>query len=81
MSVRILIADDHQILREGLHALLQKQDGFEIVGEANNGRLAVQLAKQLFPHVVIMDIGMPDLNGIDATQQVLAENPVIKVIA
>ena len=81
MSVRILVADDHQILRDGLRALLQKQEGFEIVGEAPNGRLAVQLAKQLCPHVVIMDIAMPDLNGIDAAQQMRAELPDIKVIA
>ena len=81
MSVRILLADDHQILREGLIALLERQPGLKVVGEAENGRSALRLAKELSPDVVIMDISMPDLNGIEATRQILTEVPGAKVIA
>ena len=68
-------------MREGLRALIEKQSGMEVVAEAGNGRTAVQLAQKLFPEVVVMDIGMPDLNGIEATRQILANNPKVKVIA
>jgi two-component system, NarL family, response regulator NreC len=81
MSVRILLADDHRILREGLAALLEKQPDFAVVGQADNGRAAVRLARELSPDVVIMDISMPDLNGIEATRQILAEVAGAKVIA
>lgn len=81
MSVRILLADDHKILREGLIALLERQPGLKVVGEAENGRSALRLAKELSPDVVIMDISMPDLNGIEATRQILTEVPGAKVIA
>jgi two-component system response regulator NreC len=81
MSVRILLADDHRILREGLIALLEKQPSLKVVGEAENGRSAVRLARELAPDVVIMDISMPDLNGIEATRQIVAEVPGAKVIA
>ena len=74
MSPTILIADDHRLLREGLRALLER-GGFSVVGEADNGRSAVKLAKQLQPDIVITDIGMPDLNGVDATRQICAEAP------
>ena len=81
MCVQILLADDHQIIRDGLRSLIQEQDGMEIVGEAEDGRTAVDLVKKLSPNVVIMDIGMPDLNGIEATQQICATFPAVKVIA
>jgi DNA-binding NarL/FixJ family response regulator len=68
-------------MREGLRALIEKQPDMEVVAEAENGRMAVQLARKLFPEVVVMDIGMPDLNGIEATRQILANNPKVKVIA
>jgi DNA-binding NarL/FixJ family response regulator len=81
MPVHILVADDHKIVREGLIALLQKHPHMQVVGEAEDGRQAVQLAAKLHPEVVIIDIGMPELNGIEATRQIVAENPGIKVIA
>jgi len=81
LSTRILIADDHRIIREGLHALLSKQDTFVVVGEAEDGRKAVDLAARLRPDVVIMDLTMPGLNGIEATRQIIAANPGMKVIA
>jgi DNA-binding NarL/FixJ family response regulator len=81
MRTRIVIADDHQILRQGLKTLLEKEIDMEVVGEAKNGRQTVTLVRELIPHVVIMDVNMPDLNGIEATQQILAEYPDIKVIA
>jgi DNA-binding NarL/FixJ family response regulator len=80
MSIKILLADDHRILREGLAALLEKDPGLKVVGEADNGRATVRLARELSPDVVIMDISMPDLNGIEATRQLLAENPGVRVI-
>jgi len=81
MSIRVFLADDHQIVREGLRTLLEKQPGMEVVGEAKTGREAVQLVQGLLPHVIIMDIGMPDLNGIEATRQIVAKTQSVKVIA
>lgn len=81
MSVRILLADDHKIVREGLCSLIEKQPHMEVISEAENGRTAVKLAKKLNPDVVVIDISMPDLNGIEATRQIVAVNPNIKVIA
>ena len=81
MSVQILLADDHKIMREGLRALIEKQPGLRVIGEAENGASTVQLSKKLRPDVVIMDIAMPDVNGIDATRQLVSELPNIKVIA
>jgi DNA-binding NarL/FixJ family response regulator len=81
MHFRILLADDHQILRQGLAALLAKESDMQVVGEASDGRTAVALAKQLKPQIVVMDVAMPDLNGIDATRQILAEMPQTKIIA
>jgi DNA-binding NarL/FixJ family response regulator len=80
MTQTILIADDHRLLREGLRALLER-DGFQVVAEADNGRSAVRLAKQLQPDIVITDIAMPDLNGIEATRQISVEAPRSKVLA
>jgi DNA-binding NarL/FixJ family response regulator len=78
--IRILIADDHGILREGLRLQLQQHSGFEVVGEAADGREAVVLCAELSPDILIMDIGMPNLNGIQATTQILKQNPGIRVI-
>ncbi len=81
MSTRILIADDHRIVREGLRALLGDHSAITVVGEAEDGRKAVELAARLRPDVVIMDVTMPGLNGIEATRQIVAANPGIRVIA
>lgn len=81
MAVRILLVDDHEIMREGMCALLRKHSEFEIVGQAADGRKALELVSELQPDAVIMDIGMPNLNGIEATRQILSKNPKIKVMA
>ena len=81
MSVKIILADDHRIMREGLRALLEREAGIEVVAEADNGRTTVELSRELNPDVVVIDIGMPDLNGIDATRQIVSESPAVKVIA
>lgn len=81
MSIRIMIADDHQIVRNGLRSLIEKELDMEVIAEADNGRNAVRLALELAPDVVIMDIAMPELNGIEATRQIIAARPRIKVIA
>jgi DNA-binding NarL/FixJ family response regulator len=81
MSTRVLVADDHQIVREGLRSLLEKEPWINVVGEAEDGRRAVELARKLTPDVIIMDMSMPDLNGIEATRQIVAEFPKVKIIA
>jgi len=81
VSIRVVLADDHRIMREGLRALLEKELDMEVVGAADTGRSAVELAGTLQPDVVVMDMTMPDLNGIEATRQVVAVNPAIKVLA
>jgi DNA-binding NarL/FixJ family response regulator len=80
MKVRILIADDHEVVRRGLCTLLQSHEGWEICGEAVDGRIAVEKAKELKPDVVIVDIGMPGLNGLAATRQLVQQDPRCKVI-
>src|ERR1700737_3921551 len=80
MKLRILLADDHEIVRRGLCALLQKHEGWEVVGEATDGREAVEKAQQLKPDVVILDVGMPNLNGLAATRQLTQHSPGCKVI-
>ena len=81
MNIKVLIADDHQIVREGLRSMLEKEPGIKVVGEAEEGRTTLRLARELTPDVIIMDVAMPDLNGIEATRQIVAEFPTIKVIA
>ena len=81
MTVKILIADDHQIVRQGLRFLLEKESDLRVVAEADDGRSTVRLARELNPAVIIMDVAMPDLNGIEATRQIIAEFPGTKVIA
>jgi DNA-binding NarL/FixJ family response regulator len=80
MAVRILLADDHGVVRKGVRFLLERQPGMEVVGEAADGREAVRLAETVNPDVVIMDIAMPLLNGIDATAQMVKRDPKIGVI-
>lgn len=79
--MNILIADDHAIVRQGLKALIEKEPGMEVIGEAENGEQAVALAKELAPDIVIMDMTMPLLNGIEATKYILRENPNVRIIA
>lgn len=80
MHARVLISDDHTLLREGLRSVLEK-NGFEVVGEAGDGRTVVKLAKKINPDVVILDISMPLLNGIEAARQISSEIPHAKIIA
>lgn len=80
MSIRVVLADDHRIIREGLRALLEQEQDIQLVAEAETGREAVQLARKLTPHVLVMDLAMPDLNGIEATRQVVKESPQVKVL-
>jgi DNA-binding NarL/FixJ family response regulator len=79
MASQILIADDHELLRKGLRSLLENR-GFEVTGEAEDGRSAVRLAKQLRPDAVIVDVSMPGLNGIEATRQIHQDTPAVKVV-
>jgi DNA-binding NarL/FixJ family response regulator len=79
-KITVLLAEDHLIVREGFRGLLKGETDIEIVGEAENGRQAVQLTKKLRPAVVVMDIAMPQLNGLEATRQILQALPVTKVI-
>jgi DNA-binding NarL/FixJ family response regulator len=78
--ITVLLAEDHMIVREGFRKMLELEDDFEIVGEAPDGRQAVALARKFHPDVVLMDIAMPLLNGLEATRQVLKANPTIKVL-
>ncbi|MEO8596480.1 MAG: response regulator transcription factor [Candidatus Solibacter sp.] len=80
MKIRILVADDHDIVRAGLKSLLERQEDIEIVGEAANGRELVRMVEKLGPSIVVTDIAMPQLNGIDATSQILRHDPDVKVI-
>jgi DNA-binding NarL/FixJ family response regulator len=81
MSIRILLGDDHGIIRQGLRSLLEKEPEMEVVGEAEDGRKALELVRELVPDIVIMDITMPNLNGVEATHQIVSEFPKVKVIA
>ena len=81
MIIKILIVDDHSILREGLRSLLENEQGMAVTGEARNGFEAVQRAAELQPDVIIMDLNLPDMNGIEATRRIVANRPESRVIA
>ena len=80
MSIKILLADDHNMIRQSLRATLEKEPDFIVVGETDSGEKIVELAKKLNPHIIVMDISMPIMNGIEATKQILIKNSKIKVI-
>ena len=81
MKIRVILADDHRILREGLAHMMSTKGDIEVVAQAKNGRDAVKLARELNPDVVVMDVAMPDLNGVDATKQIMEESPKVKILA
>ena len=79
--IRIILADDHQIVRQGLRILLEAEPDMEVIAEADNGRKVLKQAQELAPDIIIMDLSMPELNGIEATRQILSGAPEVKVIA
>jgi two-component system response regulator NreC len=79
-TIRVVLADDHRMMREGIRALLERQKDIEVVGEAADGREAVRLATQLSPDMVVMDVSMPLLNGIEATRQIRRDCPDVSVL-
>jgi DNA-binding NarL/FixJ family response regulator len=81
MSVRLVLADDHAMMREGLKSLIAQEPDFAVVGEADNGKAIVELARKAGAHIVVMDVAMPDLNGIEATRKLLKAMPTVKVVA
>lgn len=80
MKIKILVADDHGVVRKGLRFLLERHDDMEVVGEASSGREAIRMAEELDPQIIIMDIAMPQFNGIDAAEQILRKNSNARVI-
>lgn len=80
-GIRVVLVDDHKIVRDGLRLLLEREPGMTVVAEAENGRVAVRLARELHPDVAVMDIAMPELNGIEATRQIVADDPRVRVLA
>ena len=79
-TLRIVVVDDHSVVRKGVRALLESQPGWEVAAEATTGREAVEVVKRLQPDVVVMDLSMPDLNGLEATRQILKESPRTEVL-
>src|SRR5215467_2061820 len=78
--LRILIADDHEVARRGIRALLESHQGWEVCGEAKDGREAIELAHKMKPDLVLLDIGMPNLNGLEAARQILAVYPEAAIL-
>ncbi len=81
MTTRLLLVDDHAVIRSGLRMLLENQPGLEIVGEAGTGRDALALVKELQPNIVLMDIGLPDMSGIEVTRQIKQQWPAVSIVA
>jgi two-component system response regulator NreC len=81
MTIKIILADSHQLVRQGLALLLEGEPDMQVVGETEDCRTTMRLIQELSPHVVIMDISLPDLNGVEATRQILSHYPQVKVIA
>ncbi|MFP4488880.1 MAG: response regulator [Bacteroidales bacterium] len=81
MKAEIILADDHKIVREGLRSVIESSPAYTVVAEAENGRQAVKLSAEMKPDIVLMDVAMPDLNGVEATKQILNINPEIRIIA
>lgn len=81
MSIRVLVVDDHTIVKDGLCALLKEEPSVEVIGNAADGRSAVRLAEELGPDVVLMDVALPELNGIEATRQIVQSKPRVRVLA
>lgn len=79
--IKIILADDHKVLREGLKSLLNQEEDIQVIGEADDGQAVVRLTRKLEPDIVVLDIGMPNMNGIQATQHIVAEVPDTKVLA
>jgi DNA-binding NarL/FixJ family response regulator len=80
MALRILVVDDHAVVRRGIRSILERHEGWEVCGEATNGRDAVEQSGRLRPDVVVMDLSLPELNGLDATRQILKEAPGTEVL-
>ena len=78
--LRILVADDHEVARRGIRSLLESHPGWEVCGEAKDGRETVELASRMNPDVILLDIGMPNLNGLEAARQILAASPEIAIL-
>ncbi len=81
MGIRIILADDHKIVREGLRSLIEKEPDMEVAGETNNGRETVAAVRKLLPDIILMDVSMPDMNGIEATRRIVTEFPEVKILA
>lgn len=81
MSIRVILADDHKLFREGLRSLIGEQPNMKVVAEAGDGQTAVQLAQTTSPDVVVMDVSMPGMNGMEAARQIMCSAPGVKVLA
>lgn len=81
MSIRVLVVDDHAIVRHGLSRAIQQQEDMEVIGQAGDGHAAVELTRELAPNVVLMDVSMPHLNGMEATREILREAPATRIVA
>ena len=80
MAIEVLLVDDHKIMRDGIKAILSRGEEFHVIGEAENGPDAVQCVKRLFPDLVLMDIGLPGLNGVETTVEILRHHPECKIV-
>ena len=81
MKIKVLLVDDHRIVREGIKSLIDSQSDMEVIAEASSGREAIRIVRKMSPDLVVMDVAMPDMNGIEATRHITSEFPGVKVIA